>query len=77
MHIVQPETVLKWRRQGFRLLWRSKSRAKTRHPKIYIGKGERRWSWEQINGAIDGLLQLSDSGTATEIRAGAGACDWP
>ena len=32
--IVQPETVISWHRQGFRLLWRSKSRAKQGRPSI-------------------------------------------
>ena len=34
LHIVQPDTLLKWHRQGFRLLWRRKSRATTRQPRI-------------------------------------------
>ena len=32
--IVQPETVIKWHRQGFRLYWRFKSRKKKGRPKI-------------------------------------------
>ena len=31
--IVQPETVIRWHRQGFRLYWRWKSRRKSGHPK--------------------------------------------
>ena len=31
--IVQPETVIRWRRQGFRLYWRRKSRRKSGRPK--------------------------------------------
>jgi hypothetical protein len=32
--IVKPETVIKWRRQGFRLYWRWKSKAPVDRPKI-------------------------------------------
>ena len=32
--IVQPETVIKWHRQGFKLYWRFKSRKKPGRPKI-------------------------------------------
>src|SRR5262244_184012 len=32
--IVKPETVIKWRRQGFRLYWRWKSKAPVGRPKI-------------------------------------------
>ena len=32
--IVQPETVVKWHRQGFKLYWRFKSRKRTGRPKI-------------------------------------------
>ena len=32
--IVQPEKLLRWHRQGFRLLWRYKSRAASTKPKI-------------------------------------------
>ncbi len=32
--IVQPDTVVRWHRQGFRLYWRWKSRAKSGRPKV-------------------------------------------
>jgi putative transposase len=32
--IVQPDTVTRWHRQGFRLYWRWKSRKKQRRPKV-------------------------------------------
>jgi putative transposase len=32
--IIQPETVLRWHRQGFRLFWRWKSRGKSGRPRI-------------------------------------------
>jgi predicted transcriptional regulator len=32
--IVQPETLLKWHRQGFRLFWRHKSKAKSTQTKV-------------------------------------------
>ncbi len=34
--IVQPDTVVRWHRQGFRLYWRWKSRAKSGRPKIEV-----------------------------------------
>ena len=34
LHIVKPDTVIKWHRQGFRLFWRRKSQGKTRPPRI-------------------------------------------
>ncbi len=32
--IVQPETLLKWHRRGFKLFWRHKSRGQARQPRI-------------------------------------------
>lgn len=32
--IIQPDTLLRWHRQGFRLFWRRKSRAPSRAPRI-------------------------------------------
>ncbi|MBL8131586.1 MAG: helix-turn-helix domain-containing protein [Anaerolineae bacterium] len=34
MLIVKPETLLHWHRQGFRLFWRHRSKAKTRRSRI-------------------------------------------
>ena len=34
LHLVQPETVLKWHREGFRLYWRRRSRRRTRQPRL-------------------------------------------
>jgi putative transposase len=34
LHIVKPDTVLKWHRQGFRLFWKRKSQGQPRKPKI-------------------------------------------
>ena len=34
--IVQPDTVVRWHRQGFRLYWRWKSRAKSGRPKVEV-----------------------------------------
>jgi hypothetical protein len=34
LHIVQPDTLVKWHRQGFRLYWRRKSQGKTHQPRI-------------------------------------------
>jgi len=32
--IIKPETLLHWHRQGFRLFWRHKSKARTRQPRV-------------------------------------------
>jgi putative transposase len=32
--ILQPDTLLKWHRQGFKLLWKIKSKPKKREPRI-------------------------------------------
>lgn len=34
LHLVKPDTLLKWHRQGFRLLWKRKSQGRTRQPRI-------------------------------------------
>jgi len=34
LHIVKPDTVMKWHRQGFRLFWKRKTQAKARPPRI-------------------------------------------
>jgi hypothetical protein len=34
LHIVKPDTVMKWHRQVFRLFWRRKSRGQPRKPRI-------------------------------------------
>jgi putative transposase len=34
LHIVKPDTVLRWHRQGFKLYWRRKSRGTPRRPQI-------------------------------------------
>jgi len=32
--IVRPDTLLRWHRQGFRLVWRAKSRGATKRPQV-------------------------------------------
>ncbi|MBN1450514.1 MAG: helix-turn-helix domain-containing protein [Anaerolineales bacterium] len=34
LHIVKPDTVMKWHRQGFRLFWKRRSQGQPRQPKI-------------------------------------------
>jgi putative transposase len=34
LHIVQPDTLVRWHRQGFKLYWRRKSKATTRPPRL-------------------------------------------
>jgi len=73
--IVQPETLLRWHRQGFRLFWRRRSRAiAAPAPKIsaetiaLIGEmaaANRSWGAERIRGA---LLKLHIRVAKTTIR---------
>src|SRR5262249_31284482 len=61
--IVQPETLLRWHRQGFRLFWRPKSRAttSTARPKVAaetialikeMAAANRLWGAERIRGEL-------------------------
>jgi hypothetical protein len=59
--IVKPETVLRWHRQGFRLLWRRKSRRKTTPTKLpadvvslirRMVKENSTWGAERIRGEL-------------------------
>jgi hypothetical protein len=65
LFIVQPETLLRWHRQGFKLLWKYRSRAISATPKISaetmalikeMASNNRLWGAEQIRGE---LLKLS------------------
>jgi transposase InsO family protein len=64
LFIVQPGTLLRWHRQGFKLFWRYKSRAASHTPKISqetvdliqeMARDNRLWGAERIRGE---LLQL-------------------
>jgi len=48
VRVVQPETVLRWHRAGFRIYWRWKSRKRVGRPRIDRGLRDliRRMSWE-------------------------------
>ena len=57
--IVQPDTVLRWQRSGFRLYWRWKSRSRGGRPKVpieirslirRISEGNRLWGAPRIHG---------------------------
>src|SRR5881392_3591117 len=59
--IVQPETLLRWHRQGFKLFWKYKSRAAARKPKISaetaalikeMARDNRLWGAERIRGEL-------------------------
>jgi putative transposase len=63
--VVQPETLLRWHRQGFKLFWRYKSRAASLTPRISpeavaliqeMARDNRLWGAERIRGE---LLKLS------------------
>ena len=59
--IVQPETVLRWHRDGWRLLWKRKSRSRAHEPKLpaetirlikQIAADNRLWGAERIQGEL-------------------------
>ncbi len=59
--IVQPETLLRWHRQGYKLFWRYKSRAMSAIPKISaetvalikeMARDNRLWGAERIRGEL-------------------------
>ena len=61
LFIVQPETLLRWHRQGFRLFWKYKSRAASSKPKIpaetvalikEMAAQNRLWGAERIRGEL-------------------------
>jgi putative transposase len=73
--IVQPETVLRWHRQGFRLFWRRKSRPRsTPQPKVAaetialiraMAAANRLWGAERIRGE---LLKLGIPVATTTVQ---------
>jgi putative transposase len=59
--IVQPETLLRWHRQGFRLAWRAKSRGASKRPQVpaetvaaikWLAAENRLWGAERIRGEL-------------------------
>jgi putative transposase len=61
LFIVQPETLLRWHRQGFKLYWKYKSRATSTKPKISaetvalikeMARNNRLWGAERIRGEL-------------------------
>lgn len=61
LFIVQPETLLKWHRQGFRLFWKQKSKAKSARAKVAaqtialikeMASNNRLWGAERIRGEL-------------------------
>ena len=59
--IVQPETLLRWHRQGFKLFWKYKSRAASLTPRIsqetvalfkQMARDNRLWGAERIRGEL-------------------------
>jgi len=59
--IVQPETLLRWHRQGFRLVWRARSRGASKRPQIAaetvgtiqrLAAENRLWDAERIRGEL-------------------------
>src|SRR5215472_18112098 len=61
LFIVQPETLLRWHRQGFKLFWKDKSRAASLTPRIsqetvdfikQMARDNRLWGAERIRGEL-------------------------
>lgn len=61
LFIVQPETLLRWRRQGFKLFWKHKFRAASLKPRISqetvaliqeMARDNRLWGAERIRGEL-------------------------
>lgn len=59
--IVQPDTILRWHRQGFRLVWRARSQTTTRMPRVpaetvalivEMARDNRLWGAERIRGEL-------------------------
>jgi len=74
LFLVQPETLLRWHRQGFKLLWKYKSRATSAKPKISaetialikeMARDNRLWGAERIRGE---LLKLGIRGGFRTIQ---------
>jgi putative transposase len=70
LFIVQPETLLRWHRQGLRMFWKYKSRATTRTSKISaetvalikeMARDNRLWGAERIRGELLKLGSVSAS----------------
>jgi putative transposase len=69
LHIVKPDTLKKWHREGFRLYWRHKSRTTTRQPRIaqetielikQMAVENRLWGAKRIRGELKKLgIQVS------------------
>ncbi len=77
--IVQPETLLRWHRQGFRLFWRRRSRATAAKPKLpaetaalikELAADNRLWGAERIQGELRKLgLRVSKRTIQKHLRA--------
>ena len=59
--LVQPDTLLRWHRHGFRLFWKRKSKAKSREPRVaretialicQMARNNRLWGAERIRGEL-------------------------
>jgi putative transposase len=77
--LVQPETVLRWHREGFKLLWRWKTKAKVTKPKVStetiallrkMAVENRLWGAERIRGELLKLgIRLAKRTVQRYIRA--------
>lgn len=76
--LVQPDTVLRWHRAGFRALWRRRTRTRTRVPRVPAGtvsliermaRENRLWGAERIRGELRKFgIQLSKRTIQKHLR---------
>jgi putative transposase len=77
--IAQPETLLRWHRQGFRLIWRIKSRGTSKRPQVSaetvatiqrLAAENRLWGAERIRGELRKLgIRVGKRTVQRHIRA--------
>jgi transposase InsO family protein len=80
LFLVQPETLLRWHRELFRVFWKHKSKAHTRKPKLSpetitlikeMAANNRRWGAERIRGELLKLdIQVSKRTIQKYMRQG-------
>jgi hypothetical protein len=78
LFIIQPETLLRWHRELFRLFWKHKSKARARKPKLSpetialikkLAANNRLWGAERIRGELLKLDVRRSQTDASEIDA--------
>src|SRR5439155_16502232 len=80
--LVQPATVLRWHREGFRLLWRWRSRARGRRPTRQtlireMAARNQRWGAERLRGELLKLGIRVSKRTVQRYMKKRVPCRWP